>query len=281
MQQPGQPSESADLNFWQRAAGMKSGSMYPRHYPGMGQCNSYYHSQLKSGSNVPIFSVQNIQSSSPQTSHPSLNVDQQGLIPTTQLKSGTLLLAAASPFVPSLSPPVAPSPMIEDIELGAGLMHNSAVGQAGQPLPANTQTGQMGEPQTGLFSVGTPGISSVPLLAEFTSPETGPGTNLSTQDPVTEKPIDKLITSMMYCPLPPTKKMKRDISAMPLNGNNNDVLSPDSVSVAHNFKASGTDASVMQSTATSHTKGLKSKVYYGISLSLSLIMISGKDLNLL
>lgn len=67
---------------------------------------------------------------------------------------------------------------------------------------------------------------------------------------------------------PPAKKMKRDTSAMPLISNN-DGLSLDAVSFTDNFKASGPDASEMQSTATSGTKGLKSDVCYGnIILSL-------------
>jgi PAX-interacting protein 1 len=62
---------------------------------------------------------------------------------------------------------------------------------------------------------------------------------------------------------PPTKKMKRDTSAMPLNSNNKDGLSPDAGGITDNFKASGPDASEMQSTATSNTKGLKSEVCHG------------------
>ncbi|KAJ4785037.1 mediator of RNA polymerase II transcription subunit 15a-like protein [Rhynchospora pubera] len=331
MQQLGQPSDPGDLKMRQGAAGMKPGAMYQQHYPGVGPRNSYYHSQVKPGSNLPISSPQNIQSSSPQISHPSPQVDQHGLIPPSQLKSGTPLQAAASPFIPSPSPPVAPSPMIEDTKLGAGLIHNSAAGQAGQPLPASsTQNGQMGQPQAGSLAVGTPGISASPLLAEFTSPEAGQGTNLSTQVPETEKPIEKLarlmrtmphnqlsaavkdiasvvsmvdriagsapgngsraaigddLVAMTKCRLQaknlvhpdggagtsagtstPTKKMKRDTSAMPLNSNNNDGFSPDSVSVTDNFKASGPDTSEIQSksTATSSNMGLKSEMHHAL-----------------
>jgi PAX-interacting protein 1 len=197
MQQLGQPSDPADLKSRQGAAGMKPGSMYQQHYPGIGPRNSYY-SQLKPGANLPISSPQNIQSSSPQISLPSPQVDQPGVIPPTQLKSGTPLQAAASPFVPSPSPPVAPSPMIEDTKLGAGLMQNAAT-QAGQALPANSaQTSQMGQPQAGSLAVGTPGISASPLLAEFTSPEAGHGTNLSIQVPETEKPIEKLVRLVSF-----------------------------------------------------------------------------------
>jgi PAX-interacting protein 1 len=198
MQQLGQPSDPADLKSRQGAVGMKPGSMYQQHYPGIGPRNSYY-SQLKPGANLPISSPQNIQSSSPQISLPSPQVDQPGLIPPAQLKSGTPLQAAASPFVPSPSPPVAPSPMVEDTKLGAGLMQNSAAAQAGQALPANSaQTSQMGQPQAGSLAVGTPGISASPLLAEFTSPEAGHGTNLPIQVPEIEKPIEKLVRLVSF-----------------------------------------------------------------------------------
>lgn len=83
--------------------------------------------------------------------------------------------------------------MMEDTKLATGLMHNSTAGLAGQPLPTNSaQTGQMGQPPAGSLAVGTPGISASPLLAEFTSPEAGQGTNPSTQAPEAEKPIEKL-----------------------------------------------------------------------------------------
>jgi PAX-interacting protein 1 len=62
---------------------------------------------------------------------------------------------------------------------------------------------------------------------------------------------------------PPTKKMKRDTSAMPLNSDNKDGLSPDAGSITDNFKVSSPDASEMQSTAISNTKGLKSEVCHG------------------
>ncbi|KAJ4785038.1 mediator of RNA polymerase II transcription subunit 15a-like protein [Rhynchospora pubera] len=330
MKQLGQPSDPADLRTRQGAAGMKPGAMYQQHYPGMGPRNSYYHSQVKPGSNLTISSPPNVQSSSPQISHPSPQVDQQGLFPPSQLKSGTPLQAASSPFIPCPSPPVAPSPMIEDTKLGASL-NNSAAGQAGQAMPANSvQTGQMGQPQAGSLTVGTPGISASPLLAEFTNLESGQGTDLSTQVPQTEKPIEKLarlmrtmphnqlsaavkdiasavgmvdriagsapgngsraaigddLVAMTKCRLqaknlvhpdgsagtssessPPTKKMKRDISAMPLNSNNNDGFFPDSVSVSDKFKGRDSDTSEIQSksTAASSTRGFKSEMNHAL-----------------
>ncbi|KAJ1689672.1 hypothetical protein LUZ63_013827 [Rhynchospora breviuscula] len=59
-------------------------------------------------------------------------------------------------------------------------------------LTNSAQTGQMGEPLAGSIAVGTPGISASPLLAEFSSPKAGQGTELSTEVPQTEKPIEKL-----------------------------------------------------------------------------------------
>ncbi|XP_078181050.1 mediator of RNA polymerase II transcription subunit 15a-like [Carex rostrata] len=215
MQQLSEPSDLADLKPKEGAAGMKPGSMFQQYYPGMGPRNGYYHSQLKSGYNPPISSPQNIHSSSPQISHPSPQVDQQGLIPPTQLKSGTPLQTSASPFVPSPSPPVVPSPMIKDTELGAGLMHNSATGQTGQPLSANTaQTGQMGQPQAESLAVGTPGISANPMPAEFISPEAGQGTILSIQVPESETPIQKLARLMRTMPQSQLNAAVKDIASV-------------------------------------------------------------------
>ncbi|KAF3327342.1 Mediator of RNA polymerase II transcription subunit 15a [Carex littledalei] len=206
MPQLSEPSDPDDLKSQKGASVMKPGSMFQQHYPGMGPHSSYYHSQLKPGSNPPISSPQNMHSYSPQISRPSPQVDQQGLIPPTQLKSRTLFQAAASPFVPSPSSPVIPSPMIEDTKLGTGLMHNSAAGQTGQPLPANSaQTGQMGQPQP---------ESASQLPADFTSPEAGQCTILPIQVPESETPIQKLARLMRTMPHNQLNAAVKDIASV-------------------------------------------------------------------
>ncbi|KAJ3697853.1 hypothetical protein LUZ61_001558 [Rhynchospora tenuis] len=59
---------------------------------------------------------------------------------------------------------------------------------------------------------------------------------------------------------PPTKKMKRDTRAMPLDSNNNYGFLPESDSVTDNLKASIPDTSELQPAAISLSKGLKTKM---------------------
>ncbi|KAJ3697854.1 hypothetical protein LUZ61_001559 [Rhynchospora tenuis] len=214
---------------------------------------------------------------------------------------------------------------------GFGSLEGSSMGPTMKGTmnpPQMVCSGQMGQSQAGSLAVGTPGQSAAPLLAEFTSPEAGEGTNLSTQVPETEKPIEKLaylmrtmpqdrlsaavkdiasvvalvdriagsapgngsraaigddLLAMAKCQLqakdlvhpdvgvgtpagasPPTKMIKRDIRALPLDSNNNYGFSPDSDSVTDNLKASSHDTSKMPSAATSFSKGLKSKLHHAL-----------------
>ncbi|KAM3210647.1 hypothetical protein ACQJBY_064554 [Aegilops geniculata] len=165
---------------------MKPG-MYQQH---LGQRSNYYHQQLKQSGAFPISSPQNnLQASSPQISHHSPQVDQHNPLPS-QVKTGTPLHSANSPFVPSPSPSIAPSP----IPVDSDKPHSN--------ISSLTNTGQAGHQQTSLvaqtqsIAVNTPGISASPLLAEITSVD-GSQANMLTQAPTkssaVERPLDRLL----------------------------------------------------------------------------------------
>ncbi|VAI87104.1 unnamed protein product [Triticum turgidum subsp. durum] len=167
---------------------MKPG-MYQQH---LGQRSNYYHQQLKQSGAFPISSPQNnLQASSPQISHHS-QVDQHNPLPS-QVKTGTPLHSANSPFVPSPSPSIAPSP----IPVDSDKPHSN--------ISSLTNTGQAGHQQTSLvpqtqsIAVNTPGISASPLLAEFTSVD-GSQANMPTQAPTkssaVERPLDRLLKAL-------------------------------------------------------------------------------------
>ncbi|VAI81520.1 unnamed protein product [Triticum turgidum subsp. durum] len=281
--------------------------IYQQH---LGQRSNYYHPQLKQGGAFPISSPQNLQQSSPQISHHSPQVDQHNLLPS-QVKTGTPLNSANSPYVPSPSPSVAPSP----IPVDSDKQHSN--------ISSLTNTGQTGHQQTSLapqtqsIAVNTPGISASPLLAEFTSVD-GNQANMPTQVPIksnaAERPMDRLLkalrttqreslnaavsdirsvvsmmdriagsapgngsrtavgedlVAMTKCRLQArnfiandgsgaSKKMKRDISAMPLN-----VSSAGSVD--DSFKQTfSVDTPDLQSTATSRAKRRKIEVNHAL-----------------
>ncbi|XP_037460878.1 mediator of RNA polymerase II transcription subunit 15a-like [Triticum dicoccoides] len=281
--------------------------IYQQH---LGQRSNYYHPQLKQGGAFPISSPQNLQQSSPQISHHSPQVDQHNLLPS-QVKTGTPLNSANSPYVPSPSPSVAPSP----IPVDSDKQHSN--------ISSLTNTGQTGHQQTSLapqtqsIAVNTPGISASPLLAEFTSVD-GNQANMPTQVPTksnaAERPMDRLLkalrttqheslnaavsdirsvvsmmdriagsapgngsrtavgedlVAMTKCRLQArnfiandgsgaSKKMKRDISAMPLN-----VSSAGSVD--DSFKQTfSVDTPDLQSTATSRAKRRKIEVNHAL-----------------
>uniref|UniRef100_A0A453T9S3 Mediator complex subunit 15 KIX domain-containing protein n=2 Tax=Aegilops tauschii TaxID=37682 RepID=A0A453T9S3_AEGTS len=281
--------------------------VYQQH---LGQRSNYYHQQLKQGGAFPISSPQNLQASSPQISHHSPQVDQHNLLPS-QVKTGTPLNSANSPYVPSPSPSVAPSP----IPVDSDKPHSN--------ISSLTNTGQTGHQQTSLapqtqsIAVNTPGISASPLLAEFTSVD-GSQANMPTQVPTksdaAERPMDRLLkalrttqreslnaavsdirsvvsmmdriagsapgngsrtavgedlVAMTKCRLQArnfitndgsgaSKKMKRDISAMPLN-----VSSAGSVD--DSFKQTfSVDTPDLQSTATSRAKRRKIEVNHAL-----------------
>uniref|UniRef100_A0ACD5ZTQ2 Uncharacterized protein n=1 Tax=Avena sativa TaxID=4498 RepID=A0ACD5ZTQ2_AVESA len=163
--------------------------MYQQH---LGQRSNYYHQQLKQGGAFPISSPQSLQASSPQISHHSPQVDQHNPLPS-QVKTGTPLHSANSPFVPSPSPSVAPSPIPVDSDKQlSGISSLTNTGQAGH------QQGSLA-PQTQSIAVNTPGISASPLLAEFTSAD-GSQANMPTQAPTkssaAERPLDRLLKAL-------------------------------------------------------------------------------------
>ncbi|KAM3215239.1 hypothetical protein ACQJBY_067302 [Aegilops geniculata] len=280
--------------------------IYQQH---LGQRSNYYHQQLKQGGAFPISSPQNLQASSPQISHHSPQVDQHNLLPS-QVKTGTPLNSANSPYVPSPSPSVAPSPIPVDSDKPHSNISSLTTGQTG-----HQQTSLA--PQTQSIAVNTPGISASPLLAEFTSVDGSQGnmpTQAATKSNAAERPMDRLLkalrttqreslnaavsdirsvvsmmdriagsapgngsrtavgedlVAMTKCRLQArnfitndgsgaSKKMKRDVSAMPLN-----VSSAGSVD--DSFKQTfSVDTPDLQSTATSRAKRRKIEVNHAL-----------------
>jgi PAX-interacting protein 1 len=169
---------------------MKPG-MYQQH---LGQRSNYYHQQLKQGA-FPISSPQSLQASSPQISHHSPQVDHHNSL-QSQVKTGTPLHSANSPFVPSPSPSVAPSPIPVDSDKPlSGISSLTNIG------PGHQQTSLA--PHTQSIAVNTPGISPSPLLAEFSSAD-GSQPNMPTQAPIkssaAERPLDRLLKAVSILP---------------------------------------------------------------------------------
>ncbi|CAM0911525.1 unnamed protein product [Alopecurus aequalis] len=188
-----------------QGAAMKPG-MYQQH---LGQRSNYYQ-QLKPGSAFPISSPQSLQASSPQISHHSPQVDQHHSLPS-QVKTGTPLHSANSPFVPSPSPSVAPSPIPVDSEKPlSGISSLTNNGQAG-----HQQTSLA--PHTQSIAVNTPGISASPLLAEFTSAD-GSQANMPTQAPTkssaAERPLDRLLKALRTTQRPSLNAAVSDIRSV-------------------------------------------------------------------
>lgn len=165
-----------------QGAAIKSGM-----YQQLSQRN--YYQQMKQGGVFPISSPQNLQASSPQISHHSPQVDQHSLL-QSQVKTGTPLLSANSPFVPSPSPPVAPSPIPVDSD--KPLSNLSSLTSAGQAGHQQTSLA----PQTQSIAVNTPGISASPLLAEFTSAEANIPTQVPAKSSAAERPLDRLLKAV-------------------------------------------------------------------------------------
>uniref|UniRef100_A0ACD5Y1J0 Uncharacterized protein n=1 Tax=Avena sativa TaxID=4498 RepID=A0ACD5Y1J0_AVESA len=178
-----------DVNELKVRQGTMKPGMYQQH---LGQRSNYYHQQLKQGGAFPISSPQSLQASSLQISHHSPQVDQHNPLPS-QVKTGTPLHSANSPFVPSPSPSVAPSPIPVDSDKQlSGISSLTNTGQAGHQQASLV-------PQTQSIAVNTPGISASPLLAEFTSAD-GSQANMPTQAPTkssaAERPLDRLLKAL-------------------------------------------------------------------------------------
>ncbi|KAJ8511055.1 hypothetical protein OPV22_001489 [Ensete ventricosum] len=260
-----QTNEVNELKLRQ-GVGIKPG-LYPQNYSA-GQRHNYYQ-QLKNAAVFPNSSPQNFQASSPQISHHSSQLDQHTLL-SSQIKSGTPLQSANSPFVASPSTPIASSPIPGESEKHSGITS----------LPNHTRLQQtaVAPPQAQSINVATPGISASPLLAEFSSPD---GNQSSLPNSVVgksnkaERPLERLI-EVIRSSTPKalrsavsdigsvdgsatTKKMKRDTSAMPLNN----VSSAGSFN--DSFKQSyGLDNSELESTATSRVKRQKVEINHAL-----------------
>ncbi|XP_064934657.1 mediator of RNA polymerase II transcription subunit 15a-like isoform X1 [Musa acuminata AAA Group] len=185
LSQLNQSNEINELKFRQ-GPGVKPG-LYQQHFL-PNQRHSYYQ-QLKSGAAFPISSPQNFQASSPQISHHSSpQLDQHSLL-SSQIKTGTPLQSANSPFDPSPSTPIAPSPIPGDEKQISGITSVPNAGRVGHQPTAVA-------PQAQSLAVTTPGISASPLLAEFTSPD-GNQTNHTNSGAAkaitTERPFERLI----------------------------------------------------------------------------------------
>lgn len=161
--------------------------LYPHHYS-TSQHPSYYQ-QIKSGASFPFSLPQDFQASSPQISCHSPQSDQQSLLPS-QIKSGTPLQSAESPFIPSPSTSITLSPVPANEKQLSGVMSLPNAGniehQQAAVAPSEAQS----------FTVTTPGITVSPLLEEFTIPD---GNQIDIPNLVvgkastTEKPLERLI----------------------------------------------------------------------------------------
>ncbi|KAA8543582.1 hypothetical protein F0562_021672 [Nyssa sinensis] len=188
--------------------GVKSGVFHQHH--SAGQRSAYQHQQLKSGTQCLISSPQLLQVASPQVpQHPSSQINQKN-VPTSLTKAGTPLQSANSPFVvPSPSTPLDPSPIPGESEkVNFGVSSLSNAGNIGHQQIA----GALAPAQS--FAVGTAGISTSPLLAEFTSPDANHAnvsTVVSGKSSVTEHPLEHLI------------KMEKSMSRKALSASVSDI----------------------------------------------------------
>jgi len=136
---------------------------------------------------------QRLQASAGMLLHHSPQVDQHNLLPS-QLKTGTPLHSADSPFVLSPSPPVAPSPI--PVESDEPLSNFSSLTSTGQP--GNKQTSLPHQTQS--IAANTPGISASPLLAEFTSADGSQATQVPTKSSAAERPLNRLLKAVSISP---------------------------------------------------------------------------------
>jgi PAX-interacting protein 1 len=161
--------------------------------------------QLKTGSALSVSSPQLLQAASPQVSQQSSpQIDQQSLVASSLQvpKVVTPMQPANSPFMaPSPSALAAPSPHIEDTEKQSSAI--SSISNAGSAQGFQQTAPALNHAQS--LAIGTPGISTSPLLADF-SPS--PAQNTVNQDghqtvssgflvgdksSTTEPPLERLI----------------------------------------------------------------------------------------
>ncbi|KAK4775189.1 hypothetical protein SAY86_010124 [Trapa natans] len=196
--QPHQISQLHQMNEVKIRPGMglKPG-VFQQQRSAAGQRLAYSNQQLKTGSSFPISSPQILQALSPQISqHSSPQIDQQSLL-TTLTNTGTPLQSTSSPFVvPSPSTPLAPSPMPVDSENQKPVSGMPSLSNAGNLNHQHTTAGPAG---VQCLSIGTAGISTSPLLAEFSGADGSHGvapTAVSDKSTMTEQPIERLIRAV-------------------------------------------------------------------------------------
>ncbi|GAB2230841.1 hypothetical protein Droror1_Dr00015135 [Drosera rotundifolia] len=183
-----QISDTNDIKIRQ-AMGLKPGVL-PHH---LQQGQRYPLQQVKPSGTFPN-SPQLLQTASPQMNqHSSPQIDQQSMLPPLN-KLGTPSQSANSPFVvPSPQTPLAPSPMpgepekpstaLSSLSNAANVGHQQAIGASLSALS---------------LSIGTPGISASPLLAEFTMPDGTHGSvsTISGKPGITELPLQRLMKAV-------------------------------------------------------------------------------------
>ncbi|KNA02701.1 hypothetical protein SOVF_216190, partial [Spinacia oleracea] len=165
--------------------GLRSG-VFPQH---LSSAQRFAHQQLKPVASFPVSSPQLFQAVSPQINQHSPQIDQQNLQQSVS-KGGTPLQSANSPYVPSPSTPLAPSPMPGDAEKPAvsSLSNVTNIGNQHSGVPAASQS----------LSIGTPGISPSPLF-ECAGLDVAHGNSSalnSGKSSLTEQPLDRLLKAM-------------------------------------------------------------------------------------
>ncbi|KAI4372867.1 hypothetical protein MLD38_011051 [Melastoma candidum] len=167
--------------------------------PGLGvhpvnQCMNYPHQQWKPGSLFPLSSPHLLQAVSQIPSLSSPQIDQQNIL-SSLAKAGTPLQSANSPFlVPSPSTPLAPSPMLGDLEKPISAVSSLlSVGNFGHQASLATSHAAPS------LAIGTPGISASPLLADFSCTDGAHGNAtaaISSKSTATDQPIERLMTAV-------------------------------------------------------------------------------------
>jgi len=161
--------------------------------------------QLKTGSVLSVSSPQLLQAASPQVSqHSSPQIDQQSLVASSLQvpKVGTPVQPATSPFMaPSPSTLPLPSAHIEDSEKQSSAI--SSISNAGNAQGFQQTAPVLNHAQS--LAIGTPGISTSPLLADFPpSPAqntvnqdgqqtVSPGLQMGDKSSTTEPPLERLV----------------------------------------------------------------------------------------
>lgn len=162
--------------------GVSSGMVQQHH--STGQNLDYLHQSLLSAN------PHHLHATSPQTSqHSCPQIDQQNYLSPLS-KSGTPLQSDASLFiVPSPSTPLTPSSVPVDLDKHpSGVLPLSVAENNGHPqTPVALAQVQI---QNQALTMGTPGISVSPLLAELTSPDG------NEQSRIMEQPLDRLLKAV-------------------------------------------------------------------------------------